>query len=141
MDATPVGTIVNGLRFATPREAQDLVAQGALLVDLRADELVEMKEFGVPEWIHIPHPELAGRLEELPKDRLLLLADTSGVYLRAAVQVLREHGFERIVGLNGGMLCWDQEGFPVRTDANSLLHGECACVMMSKKDRAARGRR
>lgn len=140
MDTMSVGTLVNGLRFVTPREAQDVVAQGALLVDLRADELVEMKEFGVPEWIHIPHPELAGRLDEVPRDRPLLLTDTSGVYLRAAAQVLRDQGFERILGLNGGMLAWDQEGFPVRTDADSLLHGECACVMMSRKERAVRRR-
>jgi len=131
------GTTVHGLCYLTPREAQEVLAQGALLVDLRADELVEMKQFGVPEWIHAPHPDLAGRVAELPKDRLLLLADTSGVYLRAAAQVLMDHGYEQIACLNGGMLGWDQEGFPVATDADALMYGECACVMRSRKDRRA----
>jgi hypothetical protein len=37
-----------------------------------------------------------------------------------------------------GMIAGDQAGLPVSTDADALLHGDCACVMRSRKDRAAR---
>ncbi|MBK9794893.1 MAG: hypothetical protein IPP58_00055 [Holophagaceae bacterium] len=54
------GMVIQGLRFLAPKEALDTLQAGALLVDLRSDELVEMKAFRVPETIHIPHGELSG---------------------------------------------------------------------------------
>lgn len=130
------GMFIQGLWFLSPREALDAFQQGALLIDLRSDELLEMKAFGVPEWLHLPHPVLADHAGELPRDRLLILADTAGVYTKEAARALEDLGFEQIACLNGGMVAWDQEGFPVSTDHDALLHGDCTCVMRSRKDRA-----
>lgn len=128
------GRIIQGLRFLAPEEALEALRGGALLLDLRSDDLVAMKRFQVPESLHIPHRELPGRVPEIPRDRDLVVADTSGVFLRQAAAVLAEHGFGRLAFLNGGMLAWDQQGFPVETDAEALLQGECACVMKSRKE-------
>ncbi len=127
------GMIVQGRWFLTPREALEATREGALLVDLRAPELVEMKAFGVQECLHLPHAGLDRHLEEIPRDRLLILADTSGVYTKGAAAALEAAGFPRLACLNGGMLAWDQDGLPVDTDPDALLHGDCACVMRSKK--------
>ena len=131
--------VIQGVWFLSPREALATLNQGALLVDLRSEDLLAMKTFSVPEWIHIPHTELEDRAAELPKDRFIILADTAGVYTKPAIAALRALGFEQLACLNGGMLAWDQEGFPVATDLDALLHGECACVMRSRKDRSAQG--
>jgi len=129
---------IQGLWFLSPQEAMDALQQGALLVDLRSDELFEMKAFGVPECFHLPHSILADHAGELPRDRLLILADSASVYTKGAGVALKVLGFEQIACLNGGMLAWDQEGFPVITDSDALLHGDCACIMRSRKGRAAR---
>ncbi|BDU72184.1 rhodanese-like domain-containing protein [Mesoterricola silvestris] len=129
------GIVVHGLWFLTPGEALEALRQGALLVDLRSDELIEMKVFDVSDLLHIPHTALAERLSELPTDRLLILADSSGVYTRGAAATLRTAGLEHIACLNGGMLAWDQAGMPLNTDPAALLHGECACVMRSGRNR------
>ena len=129
------GMVIQGLRFLGPKEALGALQGGALLVDLRTDELAEVKAFHVPEAIHIPHEELQGLLSELPANRPLLLADTSGVFTKDAAHLLLEHGFSDVACLNGGMLAWDQEGLPVDTDPEAILHGECACVMTSRKKR------
>ena len=129
------GMVVQGLRFLSPKEALDSLQDGALLVDLRTDELVEMKAFRVPEAIHIPHRELPDFFSELPSNRPLLLADTSGVFTKEAAHLLLDHGFREVACLNGGMLAWDQEGLPLDTDPEAILHGECACVMISRKKR------
>lgn len=129
------GLVIQGLRFISPKESLGLLQEGALLVDLRADELVEMKAFRVPETLHLSHRELPDLLSELPRDRPLLLADTSGVFTKDAAHLLLDHGFTQVACLNGGMLAWDQEGLPLDTDPDALLHGECACVMTSKKKR------
>jgi rhodanese-related sulfurtransferase len=127
------GLIIQGLRFIAPKEALGLLDAGAVLVDLRLDELAEMKAFRVPETIRIPHEELPGLLAELPADRPLLLADSAGVYTKEAAHLLLDHGFTQVACLNGGMLLWDQEGLPVVTDAAALLHGECPCVLRPRK--------
>ena len=72
---------------------------------------------------------------DLPMDRLLVLADSSGVYTKGAAAQLRALGLSNIACLNGGMLAWDQAGMPLETDPDALLHGECACVMRARKDR------
>ena len=135
-DARHPGLVVNGLRFLAPREAFEVLQEGALLVDLRIDALVEMKAFQVPNWIHIPHRELREQSANLPKDRLLVLADASGVYLRESAEILKSIGFEQVVGLNGGMLHWDDAGLPVGTDPDNLLHGPCPCTLKPGKARA-----
>ena len=129
---------IQDLWFLSPQEALDALQQGALLIDLRSDELVEMKAFSVPESLHLPHTVLSQRAGELPKDRFLILADAAGVYTKGVATALRALGFEQVACLNGGMIAWDQAGLPVSTDADALLHGDCACVMRSRKDRASR---
>ncbi len=132
------GMVVQGIRFLAPGEALEALREGALLVDLRSDYLIEMKAFAVPDIRHIPHTDLPERLPELPRNRLLILADSSGVYTRGAAGVLGAAGFQDVACLNGGMLAWDQAGLPLVTDPETILQGECACVMRSRKDRPAR---
>ncbi|WP_243384783.1 rhodanese-like domain-containing protein [Geothrix alkalitolerans] len=129
------GMVIAGLRFLAPKDALAALNEGAVLVDLRLDELAEMKAFQVPETIRIPHEELASLLSELPADRPLLLADSAGVYTKEAAHLLLDHGFANVACLNGGMLLWDQEGWPVTTDAAALLHGQCPCVLRPRKGR------
>lgn len=124
---------VPGLRFLTPGDALALCGQGAVLVDLRSDDLVEMKAFDVPSIFHIPHRALATCLSELPKDRLLVLADSSGVYTKEAARTLLETGFTQVACLDGGMLAWDDAKLPLVADPEAMMYGECSCVMKSKK--------
>ena len=133
----PAGTHIQGLPFLSPKEAYDALLNGAALVDLRSDDLVEMKAFTVPDIYHIPHRSLATCLSELPKDRFLILADTSGVYTKAAAKLLLENGFSQIACLDGGMLAWDEARLPQDTDPNSMMYGECSCVMKSRKSKTA----
>ncbi|MDP2875245.1 MAG: rhodanese-like domain-containing protein [Holophaga sp.] len=130
------GMIIQGICFLAPQEALEVLQQGAVLLDLRSDELVEMKAFSVPEIIYLPHITLAEHAADLPKDRLLILADSSGVYTKGAATTLKALGFDKIACLNGGMIAWDQANMPLVTDPDALLHGDCACVMRSKKDRS-----
>ena len=136
VDTGHPGLVVNGLRFLAPRDAFEVLREGALLVDLRIDVLVDMKAFQVPYWIHIPHRDLREGAAQLPKDRLLVLADASGVYLRESAEVLKSMGFEQIACLNGGMLHWDDAGLPVGTDPDNLLNGPCPCQLKPGKGRA-----
>jgi arsenate reductase len=126
---------VPGLRFLSPQEAFEVLRQGAVLVDLRSDDLVEMKAFAVPCVLHIPHRSLVSCLSEVPKDRLVVLADTSGVYTKTAAKLLFENGYTQVACLDGGMLAWDDARLPLDMDPDSMMYGECACVMKSRKSK------
>lgn len=124
---------VEGLRFLAPHAAFEQLQNGAALVDLRSDDLVEMKGFAVPCLYHIPHRQLSTCLSELPKERLLILADSSGVYTKAAARLLFENGFTQVACLDGGMLAWDEAKLPLDMDPDAMMYGECSCVMKSRK--------
>jgi rhodanese-related sulfurtransferase len=56
-----------------PDEARRLVADGALLIDVRRHEEEELRLDGA---VRIPPDEIPGRLAELPRDRPIILACT-----------------------------------------------------------------
>ena len=127
---------VPGLRFLSPQETLRALQEGARLVDLRTDELVEMRAFAVPDIYHIPLPFLATSHTELPQDRLIVLADTSGVYTKEAARLLFAHGFQRVACLDGGMIAWEDAGMPLASDPDAELIGlspKAAITLKSKR--------
>ncbi len=44
-------------------------------------------------------------------------------------------GFTDLACLNGSRIAWEQEGLPLVTDPARQLHGDCACVVTSRKER------
>jgi rhodanese-related sulfurtransferase len=56
-----------------PDEARELIAQGALLVDVRRHEDQELRLDGA---VRIPPDEIPDKLDELPRDRQILLVCT-----------------------------------------------------------------
>ena len=60
-------------RRIDPDEARELIAEGALLVDVRRNEVVEARLDGA---VQISPDEIPGRQEELPRDRPIILVCT-----------------------------------------------------------------
>lgn len=56
-----------------PDEARELIAQGALLVDVRRRDEEELRLDGA---VRIPPDEIPSRLGELPRDKPIILACT-----------------------------------------------------------------
>jgi rhodanese-related sulfurtransferase len=56
-----------------PNEARELVAQGALLVDVRRHEEEELRLDGA---VRVPPDEIASRLDELPRSRPIVVVCT-----------------------------------------------------------------
>ncbi len=97
-----------------PEEAQQLIAQGALVVDVRQPE----------EWMtgHIPQAELVpldgiylfGRaIAEYPRDRDLILVCEQGHRSLSAAEIALVAGHTRVYNLVGGMSAWRAQKLPV----------------------------
>jgi sulfur dioxygenase len=61
----------------------------------------------------IPLGQLAARVDELQRDRPIVAVCRAGSRSAQATAILQQAGFSEVANLNGGMLRWRAEGYPV----------------------------
>lgn len=61
----------------------------------------------------IPLQQLKARLAEVPRERPVVSVCHAGMRSGQATVILRQAGFPQVANLRGGMLLWQQLGFPV----------------------------
>lgn len=86
------------------KEVSDAVNQGACIIDTRTTE--EYALGSIDGSVHIPHTELRQRLDEIPRDKQLLVFCAIGLRGYLAERVLRQNGFTDIRNINGGYKTW-----------------------------------
>ncbi len=74
-----------------------------LLIDIREDWEREAYHIGS---LHIPMGELISRIDELPKDKEVVLYCEKGIRSVIAIQRLETFGFNNLFNLSGGMKRW-----------------------------------
>jgi rhodanese-related sulfurtransferase len=93
-----------------PRDVADLVAAGALLVDVRESHETS---FGLaPGAVCIPLQ--AFTLDSVPTEASVVLICRSGVRSQMVAEALAQHGYATY-NVAGGMLAWAAAGLPVVT--------------------------
>ena len=117
----------------SPREAFELVKKGALIVDVREENLRSFKTFDVAEIIFCPKSKLAEEYENLPSDRYMIFADTVGLRSKEAVIFMKEKGFEKIANMAGGIVDWERDGLPLKTNIEERLSGSCMCQLKPRE--------
>lgn len=95
------------------REAQELLADGAALLDVRRAD--EWRAGHAPGAVHIPLDQLPARTGEIPADRRVVAVCRSGARSGRATRFLQRAGLD-VVNLAGGMQAWARTGGQVVTD-------------------------
>jgi rhodanese-related sulfurtransferase len=97
-----------------------LIQAGAepVIVDVRSTTARELEPRWIPGAMHVPIPDVARLLKELPRDREIILYCTCPSEASAArvAKVLMNHGFKRVRPLHGGLDAWIAAGYGVATD-------------------------
>lgn len=127
------GKAENGLKCLSPSEALALLKGNAVLLDIREEYETNFRQFDVPETILFSQEDLPDKLECLPRDRLLVVADNVGMYSKEVALQLLALGFSQVASLTGGMVDWYREGFPVAVDRGFELTGSCSCKLRPRK--------
>jgi len=84
----------------------------ALLVDIRErDEFLAVR---VADSLFIPMSQLGVRIDEIPKDRPVLVICASGSRSQNATAYLRQNGWEDVGSVAGGIDSWERLGLPVK---------------------------
>ena len=92
-------------------EAYEMSQRGAFVLDVRTPE--EWNEFHAPNSTLIPLDQLASRLNEVPRDRQIVVVCRSGNRSQQGRDLLLNAGFEQVTSMTGGLSEWRASGFPV----------------------------
>ncbi|MBS1678588.1 MAG: rhodanese-like domain-containing protein [Actinobacteria bacterium] len=112
-------------------EARELLDQGAQLVDVRVDH--EWETGHLPGAVHIPLAELPARVEEIDKDRPVILYCRGGNRSSMATTALAEAGYDA-AKLTEGAVGWEDEGLPFEPEGGYVAEsGEAAAIIQARK--------
>jgi rhodanese-related sulfurtransferase len=112
-------------------EAQQLIEDGAQVVDVRTDH--EWEAGRIAGATHLPLDELAERAGEIDKERPVLLYCRGGNRSTMAAAALAEAGYDARK-LSEGIVGWVEAGLPVEPqDGYVAESGEAAAVLQARK--------
>ena len=81
------------------------------MLDVR--EQNEFDEKHIPNINLLPMSELQSRLDEIPTDKEVIVTCRSGNRSEQVTQFLTQNGFDNVHNMQGGIVAWEQAGFPV----------------------------
>jgi rhodanese-related sulfurtransferase len=96
--------------------AHQMITNGAVLVDIREWEEIEMIAFDMENQIMLPQSKLANRFFELPTDKAIIVGCHSGRRSLEVARFLILQNFRAVYSLEGGIDAWHEKGFPVKWD-------------------------
>ncbi len=85
----------------------------AILLDVR--EVDEFRQFRAEGVLFIPMSTLSLRLDEIPKDRPVMVICASGSRSQGVTGYLLQNGWEDVGSVAGGMDGWRRMGLPVKS--------------------------
>ena len=94
-------------------QAKEKYDAGAFVLDVRQPE--EWNETHVPGTTLIPLGELESRVNELPKDKEIVVICRSGNRSQEGRDILLNAGFESVTSVAGGVNQWKAAGYPTVT--------------------------
>jgi rhodanese-related sulfurtransferase len=94
-------------------QAAALRDQGAFILDVRQPE--EWSQFHIPGATLIPLGDLPNRLNEVPKDKKVVVYCRTGVRSAQGRDILRKAGYPQVTSLDGGITQWQTQGQQIAT--------------------------
>jgi rhodanese-related sulfurtransferase len=92
-------------------QAYDKYQQGALFLDVRSQE--EWSQARIPNSLSLPLDVLTNHLDELTRDRDIVVVCSLGLRSKEGVTILRGAGFPRASCMSGGLQAWQAAGYPL----------------------------
>jgi rhodanese-related sulfurtransferase len=94
-------------------KAAELRDQSAFILDVRQPE--EWAQFHIPGATLIPLGELPNRLNEVPKDKEIVVVCRTGHRSAQGRDILKNAGFTKVTSMTGGVTQWQSAGLPIAT--------------------------
>lgn len=121
------------IKEISANEANGLLTEGAMLLDVREKDEIQQKAFVHDEVLNIPFSIFDENYDELPRDRKIVVACHLGIRSMRVAQFLVIQGWDEanIFSLEGGIEAWQQAGLPVKTAPRTFSFAKpassCGC--------------
>lgn len=102
---------ISGNAHISVDQAYQKYQQRSFFLDVRSQE--EWDQVHIANSILIPLDELPNKINELPKDRDIVVVCLSGHRSEEGVTILRNAGFSRATCMTGGLTAWKAAGYPL----------------------------
>lgn len=102
----------------TAEEAHRMWQSGeAVILDVRS-AAEYYNEGHIPNALHIHAGRVIQRMHEIPTDKPVIVHCYAGDRSSTAISALRALGFKNLYNLTGGVVAWQEKGFPLTTQRN-----------------------
>jgi len=108
--AIDVRNLPQTIDVATVRALQD--RPDVVLLDVR--EPYEYQAGHIPGVKLIPMNDVPNRINEIPRDKTVILTCRSGNRSGQVADFLRRQGFTNVHNMQGGILAWERAGYPIQ---------------------------
>ena len=123
------------IKEISANEANELLTEGAMLLDVREEDEIQQEAFVHDEVLNIPFSIFDENYDELPRDQKIVVACHLGIRSLRVAQFLVIQGWDEanIFSLEGGIEAWQQAGLPVKTAprtfsfAKPVASCDCGC--------------
>lgn len=112
--------------YIAPSQALELHQNGALIIDVREEFEFADKGIDLPGVCNFPMNSLNENYKQIPDNRPLIIVCAVGFSSEKAGDILVNQGFKDVYILQGGILSWSDEGFPMYT-SEQLNDHKCKC--------------
>jgi rhodanese-related sulfurtransferase len=99
----------------TTAQAYEKIQQGAFILDVRTQ--AEYEQAHIANSTLIPLTELADRVNELPRDREIVVVCRTGSRSKQALSVLKQAGIPNAFSMTGGINAWKEADYPLESTA------------------------
>lgn len=113
--------IKDNLVSISPSQALKYSELGAIIVDCRKEYEIEYKSIDLENVISFDTKNIENEIIKLPKNKPMIIIDSTGITSKNIVRYLKEKGFTDVAYLAGGFIEWQKDKLPIKTNNNSSL--------------------
>lgn len=106
--------MTQGIKEVAPAEAYEKIKHGAVLLDVRERQELEEEAYDVENLLHIPLSEFVNRINEIPRNKEVIIGCHSGIRSFQVTTYLTEQGYNNVINLMFGIDNWVGCGLPVK---------------------------
>ena len=121
--------VMTSIPAISPSDARDRCQNGAYILDIRPESIALFKGFAVDNVIWCDRKRIKGFIADIPINKSLIVADSTGIYSREVSDVLVNYGFKDVAQMAGGFIEWERDGLPVIVNNRARLSGSCVCQL------------
>jgi len=120
------GVKAQSVEQISPIKAKLMARNGAMMIDVREPDEVKALAYDVDGIVNIPLSEFQNRLNEIPKDKKIILACRSGNRSMRAATILAKSGYTQVYNMEGGIKGWQAKNLEVIVNGEKSKKACCA---------------